>query len=125
MHLHSLSPPPGESVNLQGVLDPHTVAGLMKIHFREWKVSIIPRGKPLSDITDAVKEKDVRDRMNGRVATYTGNHENLVLKMFNLIYNYDFYYVDLWYCVKIHSNTDRMCMHMYIYVCIHVHVHVH
>ena len=41
------------------VLDPHTVAGLMKCHFREWRFSIVPRGKPLIDITTAVKEKDV------------------------------------------------------------------
>jgi hypothetical protein len=51
-------------VNLNSVLDPHTVAGLLKYHFREWRVSIVPRGKPLEEITSAVRAKDegrVRD----------------------------------------------------------------
>ena len=51
--------PPGEPVNLNSVLDPHTVAGLLKYHFREWRVSIVPRGKPLEEITSAVRAKDV------------------------------------------------------------------
>ena len=46
-------------MNLMSILDPHTVAGLLKFHFREWRVSIVPRGKPLEEITSGVREKDV------------------------------------------------------------------
>ncbi len=42
------------------VLDPHTVAGLLKLHFRETKTSIIPRGAPLTDIMNHVRNRDVR-----------------------------------------------------------------
>jgi hypothetical protein len=48
----------GEPVDLMQVLDPHTIAGLLKYHFREWRVSIIPRGKPLQEVTAAVKDRD-------------------------------------------------------------------
>lgn len=50
----------GSEVNLAEVVDPHTVAGLLKLHFREQRVSMIPRGQPLASITQAVKDKDVR-----------------------------------------------------------------
>ena len=49
----------GADVDLTEIVDPHTVAGLLKLHFREQRVSMIPRGQPLSSITQAVKEKDV------------------------------------------------------------------
>ncbi len=42
------------------VLDPHTVAGLLKLHFREQKTSLIPRGLPLSYLMMHVKNRDVR-----------------------------------------------------------------
>lgn len=49
----------GFDVDLSEVVDPHTVAGLLKLHFREQRFSMIPRGQPLSNITRAVKDKDV------------------------------------------------------------------
>ena len=58
-HLSVLFRPPGLPVNLMQILDPHTVACLLKLHLREWRVSIIPRGKPLTDITAGVREKNV------------------------------------------------------------------
>ena len=50
----------GLDVDLTEIVDPHTVAGLLKLHFREQRVSMIPRGQPLTTITQAVKDKDVR-----------------------------------------------------------------
>jgi hypothetical protein len=41
------------------VLDPHTVAGLLKLHFREMKASLIPRGLSLSLLMAHVKNRDV------------------------------------------------------------------
>ena len=52
----------GDAVDLNTILDPHTVAGLMKAHFREQKSSIIPRGEPLAAIVKAVEQKNVRDQ---------------------------------------------------------------
>ena len=52
---------PGTEVDLCTILDPHTVTGLMKVHFREQRVSLIPRGQPLADIVQAVKARDVRE----------------------------------------------------------------
>lgn len=49
----------GCEVNLMEVLDPHTVAGLLKLHFREQKASLIPRGLPLSYLMMHVKNRDV------------------------------------------------------------------
>ena len=49
----------GFDVDLSKVVDPHTVAGLLKLHFREQRFSMIPRGQPLSNITQAVRDKDV------------------------------------------------------------------
>lgn len=46
-------------MDLSEVVDPHTVAGLLKLHFREQRFSMIPRGQPLSNITRAVRDKDV------------------------------------------------------------------
>ena len=51
----------GTEVDLCTILDPHTVTGLMKVHFREQRVSLIPRGQPLADIVQAVKARDVRE----------------------------------------------------------------
>ena len=50
----------GLDVDLTEIVDPHTVTGLLKLHFREQRVSMIPRGQPLTTITQAVKDKDVR-----------------------------------------------------------------
>lgn len=49
----------GIEVNLMEVLDPHTVAGLLKLHFREQKLSLIPRGPILTDVMTHVKSRDV------------------------------------------------------------------
>lgn len=48
-----------EDVDLMEILDPHTVTGLLKLHFREQRVSMIPRGRPLQSVNAAVKERDV------------------------------------------------------------------
>lgn len=66
-------PPPGEPINLMEILDPHTVAGLLKYHFREWRVSIIPRGKPLEEVTAAVKNKDVSESIIRTAYPYWDN----------------------------------------------------
>jgi len=50
---------PGHEVNLNDVLDPHTVAGLLKLHFREQKASILPRGPPLTILMEHVRNRDV------------------------------------------------------------------
>ena len=50
----------GVEVDLNDVLDPHTVTGLLKLHFRELKVSLIPRGGPVTDIMNYIKNNDVR-----------------------------------------------------------------
>ena len=39
--------------------DPHTVAGLLKLHFREMRVSLISRGQPLAQAVLAVQNKSV------------------------------------------------------------------
>lgn len=49
----------GQDVDLSEILDPHTVTGLLKVHFREQRVSLIPRGQPLADISLAVKARDL------------------------------------------------------------------
>ena len=49
----------GYYVDLMEVLDPHTVAGLLKLHFREQKSSLIPRGQPLIEFMANVKSQDV------------------------------------------------------------------
>ena len=46
-------------MDLSNVLDPHTVAGLLKLHFREQKTSILPRGPPLTVIMEHVRNRDV------------------------------------------------------------------
>lgn len=56
--IHLLS---GYEVDLMEVLDPHTVAGLLKLHFREMKASLIPRGLPLTYLMMHVKNQDVRE----------------------------------------------------------------
>ena len=65
---HSLTPPHTHhmphkelDVDLSKVLDPHTVTGLLKVHFREQRVSLIPRGQPLAEIVQAVKSRNVRE----------------------------------------------------------------
>ena len=49
----------GYEVDLMEVLDPHTVAGLLKLHFREQKASLIPRGLPLTQLMTHIKNQDV------------------------------------------------------------------
>ena len=49
----------GVDVDLGEVLDPHTVCGLLKLHFRELRVSMIPRGPPLIELIRNVKERNV------------------------------------------------------------------
>ena len=46
-------------MDLGDVLDPHTVCGLLKLHFRELRVSMIPRGPPLAELIHNVKERNV------------------------------------------------------------------
>ncbi len=53
----------GNEVNLHEVLDPHTVAGLLKLHFRELKTSLIPRGPTLTTIMEYVRNRDVSDEI--------------------------------------------------------------
>ena len=61
----SLPPSAGQDVDLSEILDPHTVTGLLKVHFREQRVSLIPRGQPLADISLAVKARDVSEGRGG------------------------------------------------------------
>lgn len=49
----------GEDVDLSNVMDPHTITGLLKLHFREQRVSLIPRGQPLAEIVQGVKARNV------------------------------------------------------------------
>ena len=50
----------GEEVDLVGdVFDPHTVAGLLKLHFREMRVSLIARGQTMAEAVQAVQKKQV------------------------------------------------------------------
>lgn len=51
----------GVDVDLEEVLDPHTVCGLLKLHFREMRVSMIPRGEPLVELIQHVKQRNVRE----------------------------------------------------------------
>ena len=46
-------------MNLEEVLDPHTVCGLLKLHLRELRVSLIPRGPILTELIHYVKQRDV------------------------------------------------------------------
>lgn len=58
---------PGYEVDLMEVLDPHTVAGLLKLHFREQKSSLIPRGLPLTQLMIHVKNLDVCHSIMGYI----------------------------------------------------------
>lgn len=49
----------GEDVDLTECLDPHTIAGLLKFHFREQRRSIIPGEALVQQIAFAVQNKDV------------------------------------------------------------------
>ena len=50
----------GDEVDLIGdVFDPHTVAGLLKLHFREMRVSLIARGQTMAEAVRAVQKKQV------------------------------------------------------------------
>ena len=56
----------GDEVDLIGdVFDPHTVAGLLKLHFREMRVSLLPegrliaRGQTMAEAVRAVQKKQV------------------------------------------------------------------
>lgn len=51
----------GEEVDLSGIMDPNTVAGLLKLHFRELRFSIIPRGEPTKSLLEAMKVNNVSE----------------------------------------------------------------
>ena len=55
----------GIDVNLEEVLDPHTVCGLLKLHLRELRVSLIPRGPILTELIHHVKQRDVSVYLHG------------------------------------------------------------
>ena len=41
------------------VLEPHNIAGLLKLHYRESRIALIPRGEISREITRAAKARDV------------------------------------------------------------------
>ena len=46
-------------MDLSEILEPHNVAGLLKLHYREMKLCLIPRGEMSREITRAAKARDV------------------------------------------------------------------
>eukprot|EP00117_Sycon_ciliatum_P014483 scpid72866/ scgid14725/ Rho GTPase-activating protein 24; Filamin-A-associated RhoGAP; RAC1- and CDC42-specific GTPase-activating protein of 72 kDa; Rho-type GTPase-activating protein 24; RhoGAP of 73 kDa; Sarcoma antigen NY-SAR-88; p73RhoGAP len=44
---------------LSNVHDPHLVAGLLKLHFRELKFNVVPQGDPAKDLLEAAKTRNV------------------------------------------------------------------
>ena len=46
-------------MDLSDVLEPHNIAGLLKLHYREMKINLIPRGEMSREITRAAKARDV------------------------------------------------------------------
>lgn len=61
----------GQDVDLTAeVFDPHTVAGLLKLHFREMRVSLISRGQTMADAVHAVQQKQVMRTNNHCVVWY-------------------------------------------------------
>ena len=46
-------------MDLSEILEPHNVAGLLKLHYRELKLCLIPRGEMSREITRAAKARDV------------------------------------------------------------------
>ena len=55
-YLHLFS---GLPVDLSTVLDPHTVAGLLKMHLRELRFSLIPQGEPTKKLVLGARNNDV------------------------------------------------------------------
>ena len=51
-------------MDLNECSDPHTIAGLLKLHFREQRVCIIPGDAIVHKIALAVGDKDVRQANN-------------------------------------------------------------
>ena len=51
----------GVEVDLSRVNDPNTVAGLLKLHYRELRFSIVPRGEPVKSLIAAAKTNDVSE----------------------------------------------------------------
>ena len=49
----------GKEMDLSEVLEPHNIAGLLKLHYREMKICLIPRGEMSREITRAAKARDV------------------------------------------------------------------
>jgi len=49
----------GKEMDLSDVLEPHNIAGLLKLHYREMKICLIPRGEMSREITRAAKARDV------------------------------------------------------------------
>ena len=46
-------------MDLSDVLEPHNIAGLLKLHYREMRINLIPRGEMSREITRAAKARDV------------------------------------------------------------------
>eukprot|EP00731_Ephydatia_muelleri_P012612 Em0006g1506a len=86
----------GDAVDLNTILDPHTVAGLMKAHFREQKSSIIPRGEPLAAIVKAVEQKNATAM--SQVLYGIGINQTATLRMV----------AELMKAVVDHSHKNRM-----------------
>jgi len=49
----------GKEMDLTEVLEPHNIAGLLKLHYRESRIALIPRGEISREITRAAKARDV------------------------------------------------------------------
>jgi len=49
----------GKEMDLTDILEPHNVAGLLKLHYRESSITLIPRGEISREITRAAKARDV------------------------------------------------------------------
>lgn len=69
----------GEEVNLSECLDPHTVAGLLKLHFREQRQCIIPGDALIHKIALAVEGRDVSD--HGLYQITTCNNMSVGIKL--------------------------------------------
>ena len=46
-------------MDLSDVLEPHNIAGLLKLHYREMRINLVPRGEMSREITRAAKARDV------------------------------------------------------------------
>ena len=46
-------------MDLSEILEPHNVAGLLKLHYREMRLCLIPRGEMSREITRGAKARDV------------------------------------------------------------------